>query len=43
MYALDSITVFNRLASTSSLSVVQPGKAGTRHGPYTVFVELYDP
>ena len=43
MYALDSITVFNCLASISSLSVVQPGKAGTRHGPYKVFVELYDP
>ena len=43
MYALDSITVFNRLASTSSLSVVQPGKAGTCHSPYKVFVELYDP
>ena len=43
MYAIDSITVFNRLASTSSLSVVQPGKAGIRHGLYTVFVELNDP
>ena len=43
MYALNSITVLSRLASTSSVSLVQPGKAGTRHGPYKVFVELYDP